>query len=116
MGENFYELPVTEIENLITSDILKQTLLIENPKKENEISVVFEKEKNFANKKLGKFIDSLFPNGEIKSYSAISGTIKNKVGFCNSVIEVTDNYEKLSKEAKLITEKLYDFIRKNNLT
>lgn len=114
LKENFYELSVTEVENLITSEILKQTLLVQNPKKESEINKVFEKEKKFANKKLGKFIDSLFPNGEIKTYSANSGTIKNKVEFCNSVIGVIDDYEKLSEEAKLITEKLYEFIRKNN--
>lgn len=114
LEENFYELTVTEIENLITTEILKQTLLVQNPKKESEINKVFEKEKKFANKKLGKFIDSLFPNAEIKTYSANSGTIKNKVEFCNSVIGVIDDYEKLSEEAKLITEKLYEFIRKNN--
>ncbi len=114
LKENFYELSVTEVENLITSEILKQTLLVQNPKKESKINKAFEKEKKFANKKLGKFIDSLFPNGEIKTYSASSGTIKNKVEFCNSVIGVIDDYEKLSEEAKLITEKLYEFIRKNN--
>ncbi len=114
LKENFYELSVTEVENLITSEMLKQTLLVQNPKKESEINKAFEKEKKFANKKLGKFIDSLFPNGEIKTYSANSGTIKNKVEFCNSVIGVIDDYDKLSEESKLITEKLYEFIRKNN--
>lgn len=114
LKENFYELSVTEIENLITSEILKQTLLIQNPKKESEINKVFEKEKKFANKKLGKFIDSLFPNGEIKTYSADSGTIKNKIEFCKSVIDVTDGFDKLSGEAQILTEKVYEFIKKNN--
>ena len=114
LEENFYELSVTEVENLITSDILKQTLLIQNPKKEREINKVFEKEKKFANKKLGKFIDSLFPNGEIKTYSADSGTIRNKLEFCKSVIEVTDDFDKLSDEAQILTEKVYEFIKKNN--
>ena len=114
LKENFYELSVTEVENLITSEILKQTLIIQNPKKESEINKVFEKEKKFANKKLGKFIDSLFPNGEIKTYSADSGTIKNKLEFCKSVIDVTDDFDKLSDEAQILTEKVYEFIKKNN--
>lgn len=114
LKENFYELSVTEVENLITSEILKQTLIIQNPKKESEINKVFEKEKKFANKKLGKFIDSLFPNGEIKTYSADSGTIKNKLEFCKSVIDVTDDFDKLSDEVQILTEKVYEFIKKNN--
>lgn len=114
LKENFYELSVTEVENLITSEMLKQTLIIQNPKKESEINKVFEKEKKFANKKLGKFIDSLFHNGEIKTYSADSGTIKNKLEFCKSVIDVTDDFDKLSDEAQILTEKVYEFIKKNN--
>ncbi len=114
LKENFYELSVAEVENLITSEILKQTLLIQNPKKESEINKVFEKEKKFANKKLGKFIDALFPNGEIKTYSADSGTIKNKIEFCKSVIDVTDDFDKLSNEAQILTVKVYEFIKKNN--
>ena len=114
LKENFYELSVTEVENLITSEIVKQTLIIQNPKKESEINKVFEKEKKFANKKLGKFIDALFPNGEIKTYSADSGTIKNKLEFCKSVIDVTDDFDKLLDEAQILTEKVYEFIKKNN--
>ena len=94
--------------------MIKQTLIIQNPKKESEINKVFEKEKKFANKKLGKFIDSLFHNGEIKTYSADSGTIKNKLEFCKSVIDVTDDFDKLSDEAQILTEKVYEFIKKNN--
>lgn len=114
LKENFYELSVIEVENLITSEILKQILLIQNPKNESEINKVFEKERKFSNKKLGKFIDSLFPNGEIKTYSADSGTIKNKLEFCKSVIHVTDDFDKLSDEAQILTEKVYEFIKKNN--
>ena len=99
---------------MITSEILKQILLIQNPKNESEINKVFEKERKFSNKKLGKFIDSLFPNGEIKTYSADSGTIKNKLEFCKSVIDVTDDFDKLSDEAQILTEKVYEFIKKNN--
>lgn len=114
LKENFYELSVIEVENLITSEILKQILLKQNPKNESEINKVFEKERKFSNKKLGKFIDSLFPNGEIKTYSADSGTIKNKLEFCKLVIDVTDDFDKLSDEAQILTEKVYEFIKKNN--
>ena len=114
LGDNFYELSVTEIENLITFETLKKTLIFQNPKKEVEINNVLKKEKKFSNKKLGSFIDSLFNNGEIKSYAADSGAIKNKIDFCNSVIRVIEKFDDLSEEAKVLTEKLYEFIKNNN--
>ena len=70
--------------------------------------------RSLQTKNWGKFIDSLFHNGEIKTYSADSGTIKNKLEFCKSVIDVTDDFDKLSDEAQILTEKVYEFIKKNN--
>ena len=57
-------------------------------------------------KKLGKFIDKLFPEGDIKRYAAESGAIKNKLEFCKEAISVMNDYDKLSKEAKTLTEKI----------
>ena len=113
LGENFYELPVLEIENIITQETLKNVLMKQNPNKEKMICQKFSKEKNFAKKKLGKYIDDLFV-GEIKKYAGESGTIKNKVEFCKTVIgEITD-YDMLSDFAKDLTQKVYAFIENNN--
>lgn len=114
LGNNFYELSATEIENLITFETLKQILINQNPNKEEEICEVLKDKKEFTNKKLGNFIDGLFPEGGIKKYAAESGTIKNKLEFCKEAINVMNDYDKLSKEAKTLTEKIYEFISNNN--
>ncbi|MDY4016151.1 MAG: ATP-binding protein [Bacilli bacterium] len=114
LKDNFYELPVTEIENLITFETLKQILINQNPDKEEEICEVLSNKKQFSNKKLGKFIDELFPEGDIKRYAAESGTIKNKLEFCKEAINVMNGYDELSEEAKTLTEKIYKFISNNN--
>lgn len=114
LKDNFYELPVTEIENLITFETLKQILINQNPNKKEEICEVLKDKKEFTNKKLGNFIDGLFPEGGIKKYAAESGTIKNKLEFCKEAISVMNDYDKLSKEAKTLTEKIYEFISNNN--
>lgn len=114
LGNNFYELSATEIENLITFETLKQILINQNPNKEEEICEVLKDKKEFTNKKLGNFIDGLFPEGGIKKYAAESGTIKNKLEFCKEAINVMNDYEKLSEEAKTLTERIYKFISNNN--
>lgn len=114
LKDNFYELPVTEIENLITFETLKQILINQNPNKKEEICEVLSNKKQFLNKKLGKFIDELFPAGDIKRYAAESGTIKNKLEFCKEAINVMNGYDELSEEAKTLTEKIYKFISNNN--
>lgn len=114
LKDNFYELPVTEIENLITFETLKQILINQNPNKEEEICEVLKDKKEFTNKKLGNFIDGLFPEGGIKKYAAESGTIKNKLEFCKEAINVMNGYDELSEEAKTLTQKIYEFISNNN--
>lgn len=114
LGNNFYELSATEIENLITFETLKEILINQNPNKEEEICEVLKDKKEFTNKKLGNFIDGLFPEGGIKKYAAESGTIKNKLEFCKEAINVMNGYDELSEEAKTLTEKIYKFISNNN--
>ncbi len=114
LKDNFYELPVTEIENLITFETLKQILINQNSNKKEEICEVLSNKKQFSNRKLGKFIDELFPAGDIKRYAAESGTIKNKLEFCKEAINVMNDYDELSEEAKTLTQKIYEFISNNN--
>lgn len=114
LGNNFYELSAIEIENLITFETLKQILINQNEDEKEKICEVLNNKKQFSNKKLGKFIDELFPEGDIKRYAAESGTIKNKLEFCKDAINVMNDYDKLSKEAKTLTKKIYEFISNNN--
>ena len=113
LDENFYELSVVEIENLITQDILKDVLINQNSDKIDIINSKFARVLKFEHQKLGKYLDKLF-KGEIREYAGDSGTIKNKLDFCNTVIKATTDYDSLSEEAKILVEKMYHFIEENN--
>lgn len=113
LKENFYELTALEIENLITQETLKAVLIEQNSKEAEIINQKLAKDKKFAKRKLGKFIDDLF-DGKLRKYSSESGSIKNKLDFCNAVIQKTSDYDKLSSEAKALTQKIYNFIESNN--
>lgn len=113
LGDNFYELSVMEIENLITQETLKKILISQNRDKEGIICQKLNKDRKFQHQKLGKFIDGVF-NGELRKYASASGTINNKLEFCKKAIEVTTDYDQLSFEAKALTEKIYDFIEQNS--
>jgi len=110
---NFYELSCLEVENLISRDILIKVLIKQNPQKTEIINQKFSNKKDFSNKKLGDFLDKLF-EGNLRKYAGESGAINQKVQFCTDVIEATTDYDSLSEEAKLLTEKIYMFISSNN--
>jgi predicted ATP-dependent endonuclease of OLD family len=132
LGNNFYLLECTEIENLISKDVFLKTLLsLEN--QDNIDSLNLKKsfktklEKNTFNrddyklKSIGKFIDqsvlqqSMRKSGKYQ-YSSNSGTLKinDKEDFCKIAIENTVKYEDLSDEIILICGKMYDFIESSN--
>lgn len=113
LGDNFYELPVREIENLVSQEVLKAVLVKQNPKSRDLINQKFAKERKFGGKKMGEFINELL-GGDSRKYADTSGTVKNKLAFCNAVIEETVNYDQLSENAKSLTEKIYNFIALNN--
>ena len=114
LGDNFYELPVTEIENLLSQDAIKQILIKQNPKQIQIIEQKFSSEKKYKNQKLGSYLDKIFNDSGVKKYSAESGTIKNKLDFCQAAIESITDYEMLTAEARDLVEKVVDFIKSNN--
>ena len=121
LKDNFYELNVNEIENLLSLDTIKNVLKKENPNQDNIIDSAFKNSPNYDSTYLGKFIDEQISsvsgsseNG-IKTYGATSGTIKNKVKFCEDAISCIKNYDDLSDNAKILVEKIYNFIRSNNI-
>ena len=113
LGENFYELPVVEIENLIHNQVLTSVLISDNQDKEEIIKTKLSN-KDFSTKQLGKYIDTLFKDDGLKSYSGSSGTIKNKLKFCNEALNFTTDYDMLSTNAKELTEKIVKFIESHN--
>ncbi|MGA4466318.1 AAA family ATPase [Bacillus bombysepticus] len=131
LGDRYYCLECKEIENILSEDILREVIAeYENgTSKTEESTSETEKsplehlsnkdftQKDYKNKSLGTYIDSLFSEEARKrrgSYAAKSGTIVNKLDFCKRAINHISKYDQLSEEAKKLSRVLYDFIKKNN--
>ncbi|HFU7078471.1 AAA family ATPase [Bacillus cereus] len=131
LGERYYCLECKEIENILSEDILREVIAEyeKGTSKTEESTSETEKsplehlsnkdftQKDYKNKPLGTYIDSLFSEGDRKrrgSYAAKSGTIVNKLDFCKRSINHISKYDQLSEEAKNLSQVLYDFIKKNN--
>ena len=91
---------------------MKNILIEQNPDKAEIISNKFARKKSISNDKIGTLIDKVL--NENGRYSAQSGTVKNKLNFCKTVIEKINDFDMLSDEAKQLTEKIYNFIERNN--
>ena len=121
LNDNFYELNVNEIENLLKLDTIKNVLKQDNPGQDEIIDSAFQNSPNHDSEYLGKFIDEQISNATkpsdntIKKYAAASGTIKNKVKFCGNALSYIKSYDDLSENAKELTEKIYNFIKDNNI-
>jgi predicted ATP-dependent endonuclease of OLD family len=115
LGDNFIKLDTKEIENLLSEKILLQVVAKLEKKKSDDLTYdeskfIFE---NYKHEYLGKFIDNSFSDLK-RTYSDTSGTINNKLKFCNIAIECINSYEDLSASAKKLTEDVYGFISKSN--
>ncbi|PFU70357.1 AAA family ATPase [Bacillus thuringiensis] len=124
LGDRYYCLECKEIENILSEDILREVVAeYEKGTSETEKSPLEHlnnkefTQKDYKNKPLGTYIDSLFSEGARKrrgSYAAKSGTIVNKLDFCKRSINHISTYDQLSEEAKKLSQVLYNFIKANN--
>jgi AAA15 family ATPase/GTPase len=113
LGDNFYLLQAREIENLLTPDVLINT--IKELEKDDRSSIDFKRIKNgnYTQQSLGSYIEDKV-SGVRRKYAAKSGTISGKVQFAKIACGHIRNIDDLSTEALAIVKKLYDFIKKNN--
>lgn len=117
LQERYYCLDCKEIENLIKLDVLKKVIAdYENvPVDQLQFSAGFT-EANYKNKYLGKIIQDKLRNKRRRgSYAQDSGTIKDKVKFCEKAIKFITGFDDLSDDAKELARKTYDFIKSNNV-
>ncbi|PGE73512.1 hypothetical protein, partial [Bacillus toyonensis] len=124
LGDRYYCLECKEIENILSEDILREVIAeYENGTSKTEKSPLEHlsnkdfTQKDYKNKSLGTYIDSLFSEEARKrrgSYAAKSGTIVNKLDFCKRSINHISTYDQLSEEAQKLSQVLYDFIKMNN--
>jgi AAA ATPase domain len=128
LKENFYKLPVIEVENLLSVETIKE-IIKEKGYEEDNFNCSSEKE--YEGKKLGRFIDKKIQNIKNQKFHVpqifgnqtkseknktifIGGTIKAKKDFCKKAIKSMDKYKNLSSEAQKLTKEIYKFIKSKN--
>ncbi len=116
LGLAFYELPVVEVENLLSFDSIISSIRKFPSCKDFELIKKF-KEEDYANERMGTFIDNQIlqnlKNPKKKKFSDTSGTLNCKYQFCiNSLDSIT--YENMTKSSKELVEKILDFIISKN--
>lgn len=118
LGNRYYCLKCNEIENLLHEKILHQVIAEYEGITSEELSKELKQsflQKNYANSKLGKYIEDNINNKRRKaSYGGGSGTVSDKVNFCKKAISYIQNWDDLSDEARKLTKRIYSFIESNN--
>ncbi|MDQ7947922.1 MAG: hypothetical protein REI93_03730, partial [Pedobacter sp.] len=107
---NYYRLSCREIENLLVPTVIKQVVVQWEGKELDFTNFSMTK---YVDEPLGTYIDTVVPE-LTRKYGDKSGTVKNKVEFAKRAVNEIADVNGLSKEAKLVAKKLYDFIASHN--
>ncbi len=114
LGKNFVQIEGREIENTLSEKVLIKTLVICSKKgdfitdKQREISLL-----DYKFEPIGKYIKKTFTNLKT-NYAEKSGTIKNKVKFCQTATEEIKSVEDLSPAGLKLAKVIFEFIKRNN--
>ena len=114
LEERYYCLESREIENLLAPHVLKK--IIEDYEG-TEIGNFAYTHEQYKDKYLGRFIENRVLSGNRQrhgSYMEQSGTVTQKVKFCERALSHINSFDDLTDEAKVLTEKVYGFIKANN--
>lgn len=116
LAERFLLLPTKEIENLLTPACLASVLETYGESRDN---LQIPKQESYATKALGAFIDEKFfkdPANKKReaSYAGESGTVSDKVKFCERAIGAMKTFDSLSFQGQDLAKRVHDFIQKEN--
>lgn len=124
LGDNFYRLPVREVENLLPPHTIWGVVRsLEDPNRGDPLPQTPPfKQSAYAAKKLGFFVEKrLEPYGGSQRvaksghpYAEKSGTIKGKVDFMHRALGHLTSWDELSEDAQKLTKAIYEFILKQN--
>jgi hypothetical protein len=113
LKNRFYLLPVREIENLLTPEVLKRVLEAYGETGDNLGTPIQDA---YASELLGNFIEERFIKDPAQkkrkaSYAGDSGTVSDKVKFCERAIETMTSFDSLSPAAQELAKKVFYFIK-----
>ncbi|MCK4644190.1 AAA family ATPase [bacterium] len=108
-GDDFILLDNGEIENYISTKVLKEKFI----KDKVDIKIDF-KENDFKLRKLFKYLDGYLKEKKYQGNKKYETGKKRKKPFCRDIVSLTTEWDDLSEEAKKLTKKIYSFIKKHN--
>lgn len=121
LGERFHRIDVREVENLLVPSIISAVI---RSYESGEVKLQDFSETAYRNNYLGKFIDDRVLVDKTKSkryrastdsaYADESGTVKNKLRFCQKALSHIKSVSDLSDAARTVAEKLADFVLREN--
>lgn len=116
--EQYICLEAKEIENLLSPNTIRKIIEeVEGLDENSDFKIKKFKDNNYRNKGLGKYIEEILLKDKQNKkwiWKNSSGGINYKNKFCESALNYLESYDDLTDETKLITEKIYNFIKQNN--
>lgn len=113
LGDRFYRLPCREVENLLTPAVIEGVVRgYEGPAAELNVPA----QEDYRDEYLGQFIEErvLGATPRRRSYQGESGTLKNKIRFCEKAVALMNGPEALGDDAQALAKALYEFIAGQN--
>lgn len=113
LGDRYCRLDCREIENLLPPKVLVSVVTEYEGEKVELNPVRYE---DYKNARLGEFIETslLMKKRRRGSYKAESGTISDKLTFCDRAIANTQSFADMSDEAQQLIKRVYEFICGSN--
>jgi hypothetical protein len=113
LGDRFSLLPRREIENLLMPETLKAVLKLYGESEESFNDFGYE---IYADQGLGSFIETsvLKKRNRRGSYAEDSGTVTDKVLFCDRALAQLTTVEQLSPDAEVLAKRVYEFVVSQN--
>ena len=110
---NYHVLSVTEVENLISKDIVIKTLENTYDTEGLDMNKSFTQEDYSKSVNFYDFIkEKIFNNNVPNKFARKKGDLK--IPLCRNEIKNTDRYDELTQEAKDVAKIIYEFIKQNN--
>ncbi|HIJ72761.1 MAG TPA: ATP-binding protein [Candidatus Hydrogenedentes bacterium] len=110
MKKRYYVLPYREIENLLSPELLMDT--IKSYKACKDFEGKLPEHKDYADIPLGGFIDKDLNPGRV--FGDGSGAIKDKPAFAQKALAHMRDWKQLSEEAQELATRVYEFIKEHN--
>jgi hypothetical protein len=115
LQDRFYILSCKEVENLLPEELVKQLARDSFARERKDVNAIKYHQYSNSEKGLGAYLDRKI--GKNGTFGTKSGTLKNKVAFCEQAVQLmakADFKWKLTPEIELLCDKIHKFIAAQN--